>query len=156
MVFRCLWVRDLSGFGSGRVVFRHTQERVQELKETLTGVLEADRLEPAAAGSLRGRLRWFTSFLFGRRSSISLGEIGKRAHGVNGHSALGEDLRTALTYLKDGALDGDSLVLDTAPKSTYLILTDGSLQGDVGMIGASCMMLRDILFPVSLAKSLKM
>ena len=105
------------------------------MKETLASVLEADKLEPAAAESLRGRLHWFSSFLFGRRSSIALGEIGKRANGVNGHFALGEDLRTALTYLKDEALDGDPLVLDRTPKSTYLIFTDGSLEGDVGMIG---------------------
>ena len=55
---------------------------------------------------------------------------------MNSHFALDEDLRAALTYLKDEALDGDPLVLDRTPKSTDLIFTDGSLEGDVEMIGS--------------------
>ena len=126
---------DLSNFGEGRVVIRHTPERVMELRATLLKVLETDKLEPAAAESLRGRLHWFSSFLFGRRSSIALGEIGKRANGINGHAALGDDLRKALLFLKDEALEGEPLVLDKTPKNTFLIFTDGSLEGDVGMLG---------------------
>ena len=46
---------------------------------------------------------------------------------------MGDDLRKALTYLRDDALEGP----DRTPKSTYLIFTDGSLEKDVGMIGGT-------------------
>ena len=52
---------DLSKFGEGEVVIRHTDERIKELHASLSKALEADKLTPAEAESLRGRLHWFCS-----------------------------------------------------------------------------------------------
>ena len=40
-----------------------------------------------------------------------------------------------ISNIKDEVLEGEPLVLDRTPKSTFLIFSDGSLEGDVGMLG---------------------
>ena len=59
-------ILDLRRFAEGVVSFKHTEARRSELEETLNRHLESDALSQKDAESLRGRLIWFESFLFGR------------------------------------------------------------------------------------------
>ena len=109
-VFRALGLLfDLSKFGQGEVTLTHTKERVQELQETLTKILCEDKLEPAEAEALRGRLHWYCTFLFGRRPCQAVSVLGKRAKGPRGTTHLSPELRESLTFLLDKALTAPPL-----------------------------------------------
>ena len=125
----------LSQFADGVVYIKHTPERIQELKQTLTAVLERGSLEASEAEALRGRLHWFSSFLFGRRPCQALGVLGLRAKGLDRGRKLSADLRDALTYLRDRALESPPVQLSPAIRDTFYIFTDGSLEGDVAGVG---------------------
>ncbi|CAE7525719.1 unnamed protein product, partial [Symbiodinium microadriaticum] len=96
---------DLSRFEEGEVTIGHTKERGEELKATISAILAADCLSHAEAESLRGRLHWYTSFLFGRRSSQALNVVSDWVNRGVSSGRLSEDLKDALKYLKDVALD---------------------------------------------------
>ncbi|CAE7463623.1 unnamed protein product, partial [Symbiodinium sp. CCMP2456] len=57
---------DLTRFRDGVVTLRHTEARTTELLETLDGILQERKLRPKDAEVLRGRMHWYTSYLFGR------------------------------------------------------------------------------------------
>ena len=58
----------------GYVTLKHTPERVAELRQALEHYIDADKLTPVEAASLRGRLHWFSSYLFGRRAWCHQGD----------------------------------------------------------------------------------
>ncbi|CAE7289458.1 unnamed protein product [Symbiodinium sp. CCMP2592] len=126
---------DLSEFGQGVVYIKHTPERIQELRQTLTHILESGLLESSEAEALRGRLHWFSSFLFGRRPCQALRVLGLRAKGLDRGKKLSSDLRDALTYLRDRALESPPVQLTPDIKETFYVFTDGSLEGDVAGVG---------------------
>ncbi|CAE7784940.1 unnamed protein product [Symbiodinium sp. CCMP2592] len=126
---------DLSEFGNGVVYIKHTPERIQELRQTLTRILDSGLLESSEAEALRGRLHWFSSFLFGRRPCQALRVLGLRAKGLDRGRKLSSDLRDALTYLRDRALESPPVQLTPDIKETFYVFTDGSLEGDVAGVG---------------------
>ena len=135
-VFRALGLLfDLSKFGQGEVTLTHTKERVQELRETLARILREDKLEPAEAESLRGRLHWYCTFLFGRRPCQAVSVLGKRAKGPRGTTHLSPELRESITFLLDKALDAPPLRITRSIRQTFYIFTDGSLEGNFAGLG---------------------
>ncbi|CAE7475642.1 unnamed protein product [Symbiodinium sp. CCMP2592] len=126
---------DLSEFGNGVVYIKHTPERIQELRQTLTRILDSGLLESSEAEALRGRLHWFSSFLFGRRPCQALRVLGLRAKGLDRGRKLSSDLRDALTYLRDRALESPPVQLTPDIKETFYVFTDGSLEGEVAGVG---------------------
>ena len=59
-------VIDFSRFGDGVVFFKHTDSRKEELEQTISRHLETNKMTCKEAETLRGRLIWFESFMFGR------------------------------------------------------------------------------------------
>ncbi|CAE7225469.1 unnamed protein product [Symbiodinium sp. CCMP2592] len=126
---------DLSHFGEGYVTIGHTQERGDELRATITRILESNRLSHAEAESLRGRLHWYTSFLFGRRSSQALNVLSDWVNRSASKGALPTELRESLTFLRDVALHSEPLKISRSLQRTFLIFTDGSLEGNFACVG---------------------
>ncbi|CAE7282163.1 unnamed protein product [Symbiodinium sp. CCMP2592] len=120
---------DLSHFGEGYVTIGHTQERGDELRATITRILESNRLSHAEAESLRGRLHWYTSFLFGRRSSQALNVLSDWVNRSASKGMLPTELRESLMFLRDVALHSAPLKISRSLQRTFLIFTDGSLEG---------------------------
>ena len=101
-----------------------TLTQVEELHETLSKILNEDRLEPAEAEALRGKLHWYCTFLFGRRP------CGQEPRGT---TQLGSELREAFTFLRDNALTALPLKITRSIRRTFYISTDGSLAAWVAM-----------------------
>ena len=80
------------------MTFKHTDARKAELDETFSRHLSEDSLTSKEAESLRGRLIWFDSFLFGRIANLSLHEIGKRATDIGHKRKSTSGLRRALDF----------------------------------------------------------
>ena len=58
------------GFDEGSFTIGHTEERNAELVESIRAILDSRVLPPKEAEVLRGRLRWFDSYLFGRAPAM--------------------------------------------------------------------------------------
>ncbi|CAE7816673.1 unnamed protein product [Symbiodinium sp. CCMP2456] len=128
-------VIDLSHFGEGYVTIGHTPERGEELRSTIANILEADRLSHAEAESLRGRLHWYTSFLFGRRSAQALNVLSDWVNRGTSKCTLSDDLRDSLKLLRDVSLHSEPLKISGDLRRSFLVFTDGSLEGDFACVG---------------------
>ena len=126
---------DLDKFGEGVVTLRHTPERVEELRQAIDRTLADDKLSSMDAESLRGRLHWFSSYLFGRKACSAIKVVGARARGHDLGVRLSPFLRDAVVFLKDHALHAKPITLGPKSLTTYLVFTDGSLEGDEASIG---------------------
>ena len=123
-------VIDFSRFGDGVVFFRHTESRKEELEQTIARHLETNKMTCKEAETLRGRLIWFESFMFGRIANLSLHEIGKRATSDKGSSTLNDSLVRALTFFKQRVLQGPPIEIRAAAGEVVHIFTDGAFEPD--------------------------
>ena len=120
-------ILDLSRFQDGKVAFTHTETRRAELDETLSNHLKTNSMTSKEAESLRGRLIWFDSFLFGRVANLSLHEIGKHATNVGHQCALGPDLKRALVFFRDRIVNGLPIEINRSVGETFCYLQMGRL-----------------------------
>ena len=135
-IFKALGLMfDLSNFGEGEVTVGHTPERVAELADTIQRIVESGCLSQAEAESLRGRLHWFTSFLFGRRASQSMNSLSDWIKSGTSNTRLSEELKEALTYLKDVALTAAPVRISRSLSRTFIVFTDGSLENQTACLG---------------------
>lgn len=121
-------VLDLSDVKMGLVTFKHTDARRAELDETLSRHLAENSLTSKEAESLRGRLIWFDSFLFGRIANLSLHEIGKRATDIGHQHKLTPGLRRSLEFFKDRIVNGPPIKISKSVGETIFIFTDGAFE----------------------------
>ena len=128
-------VIDLSCFSDGFVTIGHTKERGEELHSMITKILEANRLSHAEAESLRGRLHWYTSFLFGRRSAQALNVLSDWVNRGASKGTLSDELRDSLSFLRDVSLQSEPLRISRSLQQSFLIFTDGSLEDSFACVG---------------------
>eukprot|EP00438_Fugacium_kawagutii_P036418 Skav228951 [mRNA] locus=scaffold2816:14273:15415:- [translate_table: standard] len=129
-------VFDLSGFSTGKVLIKHTDERKAELMERIDEILANDSLSPKEAESLRGRLHWYESFLFGRTANLAIHTIGKRISSPKWITSLDRELASSLRMLKDRVLSGPPLILSGAMETPLIVFTDGACEGESSKTGS--------------------
>ena len=135
-------ILDTSNFSNGSVFFKHTDSRKAELNETLDRHLNEGAMTPKEAESLRGRLIWFESFLFGRVANLSLHVIGKRAVSNSTNTTIDGELRRALEFFRDRVVNGPPIEISAATGEVLFVFSDGAFEesseypGTVG--GALC------------------
>eukprot|EP00435_Cladocopium_sp_Y103_P043140 s2541_g12.t1 len=71
---------DLSDWKNGKASFRNTTKRIEELVQTITSVLKSNRLSAQAALSLRGRMQFAKSQIWGRAAKLCLNAVTAHAH----------------------------------------------------------------------------
>ena len=120
---------DLSQFQNGVVFIRHTPERTAELLATLTSILDSDALSPKDAGSLRGRIHYYESYVFGRVANIAIHRIGKRAQQPPSYRQLDDELRASLIFLRQRVSEARPLELRPDMSDNIMVFTDGSCEG---------------------------
>ena len=123
-------VCDLSGFDEGSFTIGHTEERKAELVGTIRAILAAGVLSPKEAEVLRGRLRWFNSYLFGRAPCNAMHNLSKRAQGHDHNSLLCEDLRNSLSILLNHLETAPPLTIRLTSGRNLYVFTDGSYEPD--------------------------
>ena len=126
---------DLEDFGKGRVFIRHTDERKAELLARIDEILSDNSLTPKEAESLRGRMHWYESYLFGRTANLAVHQLGKRISGPPWIKQLDEELKSALVLLRDRVLNGPPVTLTAATETPLVIFTDGACEPEGGSVG---------------------
>ncbi|CAE7797960.1 unnamed protein product [Symbiodinium sp. CCMP2592] len=119
---------DLTRFNEGVVVIRHTEARTAELVETLEGILRDAVLRPKDAEVLRGRMHWFTSYLFGRAPCEAMRQISLRAQCMDSCTRLTDDLTEAIQTLLRYVADSRPLELRQTTGRELYVFTDGSYE----------------------------
>ena len=124
---------------TGAVMIANTDSRRQELVTSIQNILNSGRLATHDALRLRGRLQFSAGNLFGRIAKSSLTAVSNHAY-FSSSSAIGEDLKLALTLHKHLLLEGAPRKIKTASSVPWFIQTDAcyEMQGDeiVAGIGA--------------------
>ena len=121
---------DLTRFAEGVVTIRHTEARTSELLETISEILNEGRLKAKDAEVLRGRMHWYTSYLFGRAPCQAMHQISLRAQGHDSCTALTTDLEDALKFMRAYLKDARPLELRQTTGREMFIFTDGSYEPD--------------------------
>ena len=117
-------------FSNGSVFFKHTDSRKAELNETLDKHLTMNEgsMTPKEAESLRGRLIWFESFLFGRVANLSLHVVGKRAISNSANTTIDGELRRALEFFRDRVVNGPPIEISAATGEVLFVFSDGAFE----------------------------
>ena len=121
-------VLDTSNFSNGSVFFKHTDSRKAELNETLDKHLNEGSMTPKEAESLRGRLIWFESFLFGRVANLSLHVVGQRAVRSSANTTIDGELRRALEFFRDRVVNGPPIEISAATGEVLFVFSDGAFE----------------------------
>ena len=126
-VFQALGVEfDLRSVPEGKFHVANTASRKGELKSKLEEILQADRLEPSVAESLRSRLLFADSQLFGRHTKMALQRIGSVGLGRKAEEPIGLDLKRSILWLMDHLLNGVPRTVTCDEKETFFIFLDGA------------------------------
>ena len=126
-VFQALGVEfDLRPVPQGHFLVGNTASRKGKLKEKLETVLAEDSLEPAVAESLRSRLLFADSQIFGRHAKLALQRIGNVGLRRHIEKPLGPDLKRSITWLLGHLLNGVPRTVSCVDRRTFYIFLDGA------------------------------
>ncbi|CAE7717482.1 unnamed protein product [Symbiodinium sp. CCMP2592] len=119
---------DLSEFQNGIISITHTVERRAEVKDVLGNILLMGKLSSKEAEVLRGRMHWYSSYLFGRAPCEAMHQMSLRARGIDGSSELGAELEWALRTLLEHVNTSRPLELRQTSGRELFVFTDGSYE----------------------------
>ena len=121
-------VVDLNNFRDGSIAVMHTEQRVLELKETLSQILSSGTLGRKDAEKLHGRLIWFSSFVFGRRPNRAVAALSAIASGASRSSLLTEEHQFALRSLLEYVNSCRPVSISRRILECWFLFTDGAFE----------------------------
>ena len=128
-VFKTLGLMvDLSESSKGSFQLGHTEKRVEELLQTLSDLLAADKVEVKALEKLHGRLVWFSSYVFGRELNAAVRVISKHARLKYKTINKTPDLVKAMSFLVEELTSAKPVNIPTTHCNTFYIFTDGAYE----------------------------
>ena len=124
--FKALGVEvDLSSWKSGLVRFSNTEQRATELSEKISEILHAGKLSVPEALSLRGRMQFANSQLWGRASKLCLNAV--TAHAYSGEGpGISQDLVHYLSVFKSCLASARPREVTPSWSSPMFLFTDAS------------------------------
>ena len=121
---------DLSGTANGFFEVCNTSKRKEDVLNLIDAVLDAGTMDKKAAQSLRGRLAFAYSQIFGLSGKLALQKISEHAFQRPFNANISKELSDALRFLR-GRLDmGTPRKVLKSVCNTFVILSDASFQSD--------------------------
>ena len=127
-------VFDLSDFIHLKVHVCNSESRCKELSASIQGILDKGRFRRAEMETLRGRLIFAESQVFGRLAKKALREVSRVIHG-GGSNLVDIKLRDALTFLKDRILTSPPRLVNCGRRDLIHIYTDACQDEDGAGVG---------------------
>ncbi|OLP75959.1 hypothetical protein AK812_SmicGene44172 [Symbiodinium microadriaticum] len=125
---------DLGDTRLGRFYMRNTANRRDELRGNISSILEQGSLPRKECERLRGRLQFASNQIAGKGAGRAFKVLTK--HLVNNRSAVGDDLKHALLFLRDCFLDGPPRSLNANILHLWHVYVDASCDDNkVGLGG---------------------
>lgn len=126
-VFSALGVQfDLRGTRDGYFEVGNTDGRKSELDSRISSILEANSLTPAESMSMRSRLLFAESQIFGRYAKTALREIGSVALSGKVQRPLSSRLLHCLSWMRERVLRSKPRRVDATMKETMFLFLDGA------------------------------
>ena len=126
-VFSALGVQiDLTGTKDGYFELGNTESRKQELEARISAILDAGSITPAESMSLRSRLLFAESQIFGRYAKIALRAIGSAALSGMTQKPLTAQMIHSLGWMRERVLSSKPRRVDTQSRDTMLLFLDGA------------------------------
>ena len=126
-VFSALGVQvDLSGTAEGFFELGNTEGRKLELRDRIDGILGAGAMTPAESLSLRSRLLFAESQLFGRFAKLALKTIGSVSLNGKLQRPLSNEVKHSLEWMKDRVINAKPRKIDTHDRPTMFLFLDGA------------------------------
>ena len=124
--FKALGVEvDLSSWKNGLVRFSNTEQRATELSEKISEILHAGKLSVPEALSLRGRMQFANSQLWGRASKLCLNSV--TAHAYSGEGpGISQALVHYLNVFKNCLASARPREVTSSWSSPMFLFTDAS------------------------------
>ena len=126
-VFSALGVQiDLSGTKDGFFEVANTESRKQELQARIAAIVEAGAITPAESMSMRSRLLFAESQIFGRYAKTALRSIGSAALLGKVERPLKLKTVNSLEWMMERVLRCKPRRIDTSVKETMFLFLDGA------------------------------
>ena len=127
VIFWALCVQfDLSACGDGRLLVGNTESRREELTGFINGVLKNQKLTVAEAISLRSRLLFAESQIFGGIAKQALKTIGTVGLGLSDMTPLSCEVTRSLEWMRDRILCGPPREVNVVARETFHVFLDGA------------------------------
>ena len=138
-VFAALGVElDLRDVAAGVLRIGNTPKRKEELRSLVSGYLEADCLTPEQSESLRSRLMFAESQVFGRSAKLALKAVGLPAMLGKSSCPLSDEVRFGLTWMMDRLVNAPPREVRARGSEALHLFIDGACEpatdGSHGMV----------------------
>ena len=124
----------------GEIIVRNKAQRVQQVLDEVSEILQSQALSAGRAMALRGRLQFMESQVFGRLLSANLRVFQDRATGKLAGHFLTDTLKDELLWIQDFLrMDAPRVLKAGMSEDRFLIFTDAALEsadsaGSIGMV----------------------
>ena len=126
--FKALGIQiSLNDWTRGSVLMQNTEKRIFELNEAIDKAIKEGSLSCAAALSLRGRMQFANSQVWGRASRICLKHVTSHAYS-NGSGEIDEALATALSTFRKTLNAGRAREIVSGTGKPRFVFTDASFE----------------------------
>ena len=119
----------------GLLTLDNREKRKKEVAQLVRMTLESNNLSKKEAQSLRGRLAFAYSQVFGRAGQLALQQISLHASSTPFRQEMRSSLRDALRFLESRIAQGVPRKIMTSVHDTVYILTDASFDDDKTGLG---------------------
>ncbi|CAE7512822.1 ubiad1 [Symbiodinium sp. CCMP2592] len=125
---------DLRESYLGNFYMRNTTTRRDELRESLSSIIEKGVLARKDCERLRGRLQFAANQIAGKKAGIAFKTLSK--HLAERSPNIGDNLRAALLFLRDSFLEGPPRALSANVLHLWHVYVDASCDNDrIGLGG---------------------
>ena len=122
--FKALGVEiDFSSWSGRKVTFRNTQKRVQELRAAIGVAIESGKLSASEALSLRGRMQFAKSQIWGRSAKLCLSAVIAHAYSANG-STISDHTRACLMTFHSCLANSRPREITSSWGDSFFLFTD--------------------------------
>ena len=125
---------DLRESQLGRFYMRNTTSRCEELRDTISIILERGTLARKECERLRGRLQFASNQVAGKKAGLAFKVLSK--HLRTRQTSVDDELRAALLFLRDSFLEGPPRALSANILHLWHVYVDASCDNDkIGLGG---------------------
>ena len=111
---------------STEVILRNPIERINKIETEIIAILKANRLSPALASSLRGKLGFAQSLLFGRIGRCHVHGLIKRQYSKTSSNTLDTQLKSDLTWWLRNLRKTPERYVPTCHEQNHVVYSDAS------------------------------
>ena len=127
---------DLGQVGNDKVLIGNKAGRIDEVRSSITKVLESGTISSRECSRLLGRLQYVVSFVMGRDGKLAMTELRSNMRNDSKIIHLSREAKESLRLMQTRIDNGRPRELPCSHEQRpVLVFTDGASEGDLNTIG---------------------